>query len=56
MRPLSFKAKDDETSEEAAERFKDIVISMTGEWLYHISCDGIEEVIKSDSYSFVYFG
>ena len=42
--------------EEAALRFSEIVISMTGDWLYHISCDGIEELIKAGSYAFVYFG
>ena len=42
--------------EEAAKRFSEIVISMTGDWLYHVSCDGIEELIKAGSYFLVYFG
>jgi len=35
MRKLTFEKKQEEGMEEAAKRFSEIVISMTGDWLYH---------------------
>ena len=56
MRKLAFERKRGEELEDAAKRFSDIVITMTADWLYQISCDGIEELIKGNSYFLVYFG
>jgi len=56
MRKMSFERNKGEGMEESAKRFSDIVITMTADWLYHVSCDGIEELIKKNGYFLVYFG
>jgi|LauGreDrversion4_2_1035121.scaffolds.fasta_scaffold173837_1 hypothetical protein len=56
MRKLQFKSKEDENLENAAIRLSEYIITMTGDWLYHVSCEGIEKLIDSGKFSFVYFG
>ena len=45
MRKLQFKSKEDENLENAAIRLSEYIITMTGDWLYHVSCEGIEKLI-----------